>query len=85
MVVAMMVIPVIVIAVMAVDRIQVPVMARLDQYHAVVVVMMVTVIMVVVMVPIVVMSMAGFDHYGLSAGGARQKQDRNPGKQKLLH
>jgi hypothetical protein len=47
--------------------------------------MMVTVIMVVVMVPIVVMSMAGFDHYGLSAGGARQKQDRNPGKQKLLH
>jgi hypothetical protein len=77
----------VVTAFMAADGIKVPVMTAFHQP-----VLMMAVMMsrhhdhfAIMMAPMVVMSMAGFDHDGLGAGGTRQKQYRNPGKQKLLH
>jgi hypothetical protein len=79
-----MVVPV---AMVTMDRIEVPVMARLDQNIAAVMVAMMTRRddHLAVMAMMVVMPMAGFDHDRLRAGGARQKQCRNPGEQKLPH
>jgi len=86
MVAMVMAIPIVVIAMVAISRIEIPVMARLDQHIAAVVMMMVMprhdnhFVMVAMMVP-----MAGFDNDRLRTGGADKEQCRYSGEQNLLH
>ncbi len=89
MVAMMMAIPIVVIAMVAISRIDIPVMARLDQHVATVVMMIVMprhddhFVMMAVMP--VMMAMAGFDNDRLRTGGADEEQCRYSGEQNFLH
>lgn len=84
---AVMMIPVTMVAMVAVGRVKIAVMAGLDQHIAPVVMMMMARHddHLVVVAMMVMMPMAGFDNNRLSAGCADKKQCRYAGEQKLLH